>query len=140
MKLGSNWSVTEGLFDKSDSWVPILINPLNQSFTDIYNALNSNLTIGDNIVGTKQVVKFKTSATYTSGSFTNISFIWPGSVKNPPFEIRVGKVEVPSFQSVILTSVTVNRWIFNAASSTISIQYITGLANSSTYTINIIAQ
>ena len=140
MKLNTHWALTADSFPINDQWVPTLLNPLSNSFTDVYLALNGNLTIGDNIVGTRKTITFTTSPTYTAGKFTSFTFPWPAGLRNPPYEIRVGKVSVPSPQSQPLTAITINNWVFNAASSSITVLYVTGLANSTTYTLNIVAQ
>ena len=101
-------------------------------------ALQSNLTLEDNIVGQIRVLNFTTSATYTANNtFSTLIVPWTFASKKAPQVILVGRVITPSNQPQQFDTISIPSWTYDGSTS-IRIPYIAGLANGSTYTINIV--
>lgn len=135
MKLSADFSVTEENFPKESSWIGSLLQPLSNALSQLLLALRGNLSIGDNLIGVVSSYKLTTSATYTSGTFTPIRVYWTPGNQNLPKTVFVGQVVVPSTQAAPLTAITATNWFYDIGSQAVVINYVAGLANSSTYTI-----
>jgi len=134
MKLDTSFTLTEENFPQQASWIGNLLGPLSNRINSILQALSGNLSIGDNVIGIVQQVSFTTSATYNTGTFTAIRLNWiPGNRKLPQ-TVLVGKVIATT---VPTTAVTAHNWTYDAQSSAIIVNYVSGLANSTTYTITL---
>lgn len=105
--------------------------------------IRGGLDIGDNLVGIRSgYIKLTTGPKYTSGVFTPILLSWSSEISfksTGPDEVRVGNC-LPANNSVITSAVTIPTFSFNSNNNSISIPYITGLANSTTYNITFVAQ
>ena len=137
MKIGATFSVTEENFPEESSWISNLLSPLNSVFSQVLLALQGNLTIGDNLIGVVATYTFTTSSTYSTGSFTPIRVYWTPGNQNLPQTVIVGRVAVPSTQAAPLTAVAAHNWVYDYTSQSITINYVAGLANSSTYTVTL---
>lgn len=124
-------------FKDAPAWLDRLIFPVNMFMEQTYS-LFSNLSIGDNIIGAySNPITFTTSATYTSGDFTGISFQW----RYPSIrarEMRISSI-VRSDGVPIITPVTVVQWS-QPQTTLVRADYIAGLANSTRYVVTLIAQ
>lgn len=116
--------------DPVPAWMDRLIYPLNNFLEQTYNLFNRNLDFTDNIVGNISTYTFTTPPTYNVGDFTTFSIGWQ-------FTKRVSGVIMLQIQQdvsnppVITQPTTISWALIN--NSTIRINYITGLANSTKY-------
>lgn len=135
MKIGATFSVTEENFPEESSWIGNLLSPLTNTLGQMLLALQSNLSIGDNLIGVVSSYTFTTGAAYTGGTFTPIRIYWTPGNANLPRTVLVGQVTVPSTQATPLTAIAAHNWTYDYTSQSVIINYVAGLANSSTYTI-----
>jgi len=135
MKISANFSVTEESFPQESSWIGSLLSPLSTIISQFLLALQGNLTIGDNLIGVVSSYTFSTGSAYNTGTFTPIRIYWTPGNQNLPQSVIVGKVVVPSTQSMPLTAITAHNWTYDVGSQAILINYVAGLANSGTYTL-----
>lgn len=118
---------------ESPDWVNNLLSPVNSFMDTVYRSLNKSLTFQDNIQGAIRDLEFRTSATYTSGDFTPVAFSYgSGSVR--PAGVLLLQIRAGSGQ-VIKQAVTL-QWSEN--NGTVSIDYVSGLADSSQYFIRVV--
>lgn len=103
-------------------------------FREMNQAVNGNLTLGDNIIGLFQEQTIHTAATYSTGAFNPLIIPWSFTQKSPQ-SVIVAQVQQGSNQTRLLTPVTCVEWSFDPIKRTINIPYVTGLANSRKYTI-----
>jgi hypothetical protein len=138
LKISQSFNVQKENLQDAPSWMDKLLQPLNQVFNQVIQALQSNLTLEDNVVGQIRSVTFNTDASYTAtNAFNTLIVPWAFPNKKRPQAVIVGQVSQPSNQAVINKPVMVPSWIYDGVSS-IRIPYITGLADSSQYTITFV--
>lgn len=138
MRITNFFNVTRENLPGSEDWVEGLLSPLNSTLFSTYTALNQNLSIGDNLIGQTSRIQVVTASTYTSGVFTALLVPWQFPEKARPNHLIVSNVTQGSNQPPILNTVQVPSWTYNFDSRSISIPYVTGLANSSTYTLTLL--
>lgn len=121
--------------DLSDApnWVNNLINPMNTFMEMVYQALNSNITLTENIASFIQEVTYTTGSSYPSGqadqSFMNTLKTRPIGVQllqvfdRQTYEAPPGPVYIP--------------WVANSVNQ-IVLNTITGLEADKTYTIRLL--
>lgn len=110
-------------------WIDSLLWPLNQFMTAVYSGLAKGLTITDNFAGQ---VKEITVTSNGSGE-ASTSFAWTGSTI--PTDLIVTRVTLVSGSAP--SGAIMPTWTYDG--SKILISAFTGLANSSTYRIRLIA-
>jgi hypothetical protein len=137
MKLGNFFNLQKENLPGSPDWVSVLLDPLNSILYTMYTALTGNLTVGDNVVGQTTAIQVVTQGNYSSGFFTPIRIPW-NSTRYRPQVVLVGKVEKPSNLPAQTVSVTVPSWTYDFGSQSISIPYIAGLADNSSYQITLL--
>lgn len=122
-----------------------------QTFLKQYNtygiassaALQGGLVLQENIVGMYyppngyQIVT--TGAKYTSGVFAPFLFGWLGYQYKNPNEVRIGICQQQN-GSIITSPLSISSWSYSSTTHAITINYITGLANSTTYYFTFVAQ
>lgn len=138
MKLTNFFNVNRENLPGSDDWVEYLLGPLNSSLYGIWQALNQNLTIGDNLIGQTTVLNVSTSSTYSSGQFTPVRVPWNFAGKQRPVHVLVTNVTQPSSQPNILNTVSIPSWTYEFSSGSIQIPYIAGLADSRSYQLTLL--
>lgn len=122
----------EDLPDAPD-WIANLLTPLNSFMDTVYRGLNKNITLQDNIQGAIRDLEFRTAATYSSGDFTPITFSYGSGGLRP---IGVVLLQIRQGNGAIIKQAVALQWQdFNG---TISIDYISGLANSTQYFIKVL--
>jgi len=135
MKISQNFSITEESFPQQSNWIGNLLSPLSSVINQMLLALQGNLSVGDNVIGVVDTKTITTDPSYSTGKFTPIRIYWtPGSF-NLPRSVVVGHVSIPSNQAKTYTAISAHDWTYDYASQAILINYVGGLANSSTYTI-----
>ena len=138
MKLNSWFSIFRENLPESPAWVEYLLSPLNSVIQNIYLALQGNLSIGDNLIGQSSTVQVQTGSTYiSSGTFSPVVVPWNAGAKASPSVVLVGRVVKPSNLPAQVLTVSVPSWTYNFSSQSITIPYIAGLADSSSYQITL---
>jgi hypothetical protein len=100
----------------------------------VYTALSGNLTFGENIASQSKQLTFETSTTYSAGDFTAISF--PKTIRNRAEGVLLMRIyeNGVSNYSPILNAVYID-WYEDAGN--IVIGYVTGLQDSTSYTLKL---
>jgi hypothetical protein len=113
-------------------WIPTLINPLNIFNEGVYNILNKQLVIGQNVSGMTFTATFTTRADYATGGWVPIVFNFTGA--NAPKSCLLGSIDQTSPAAVILTATSL-IWSYNinTAPPQVSVNYVAGLLASKTY-------
>lgn len=118
----------------SPEWIEQVFTPLNTFCETTVATLNKGLTFGENVQGQIFSTSFTTSATYTAGDFTVITFNYSGG--GQPKNCVVGQIKKTDGLK-ILTPVMISDWYLNLNKNpfVVTINYIAGLENSKTYNI-----
>lgn len=124
----------EDIGPEAPDWVDNMLGPLTTFMEAIYSALNKQLTFQENIACTIRDFQFSTSSTYSSGDFTAITF--PSGLKNKPIGCMILQILNASDASVIKQAVSLS---WEDLSGTIRINYVSGLDDSTKYTMRILA-
>lgn len=124
--------VTREDLREAPDWIERLLNPLNQFMASVYQALNGALTFGTNIRGSVRELRFNTSATYDTGDFTPLEFpTGLGGVK--AIGCLILQLNESASAETVLTGASVANW--TERNGRIAVKYISGLANSTKYTV-----
>jgi hypothetical protein len=120
------------------SWVTYLLNPLNTFMESVYSALDSNLTLGDNISADIVTISFKTRSDY--GTTTPLTDGWEvqkvkSTTRYRPKSVVVGGIVDKEKFSTITSNIFVHWEFLNGF---INIKYITGLEASKKYEVNLL--
>lgn len=113
-------------------WVNGIVSPVNAFMENVYNALNRNLTLNENIASFTQEFTYTTPSTYPTG-VQNMSFL--NQLKTKPIGVQVMQVYdkatyIPAPGPVYVPWVEVN--------GSIVIYPITGLEASKTYLVRVV--
>lgn len=117
-------------YKDTPGWLPQLVLYLNNVLQPISQILNSNVTFTDNIRATKFTKTFTTDAAYSSGTFSAFSF----SLSYEPDLVVVSKNvsggnPAPSGRGL--------KYSYSKSDKQLTISYIYGLENSTTYDITL---
>ena len=114
------------------NWINNIFNPLNIFCEQTVDALNKNLVIGENVQGQKFSYTFTTDPYYSTGTFTAIKLQYTGG--GNPSCLLIGQVVG------VLASTPFVSWSLNLNTNpyTVLISNISGLQNSTKYTINFV--
>ncbi len=121
-------------FQDAPAWMPRLLTTLNRFIEQTIQVLDGNVSFGENIFARRFATSFTTSSTYTGGDFENISFSWTGSAL--PLAVFIAKVQHAD-GSQFLGSVGTPQWVYSNGS--ILVTYVPGLANSTKYSLTLLA-
>lgn len=103
---------------------------------DMYTAMTTNLTLGDNFVGLYFSASITTQPTYLGGDFNPIVIPWPYASKKIPQSCIIAQVVNPSNQQDrLLSAVTCQSWSYDSLRQVVTVPYITGLNNSAKYVV-----
>lgn len=113
-------------FPSQQAWIGELLNPLNQAFEQLSQALNKNLTIGDNLDAEIQEITFTGSDTV---SFKVATKSRPKGVVVSNFSTVSGSAPTSAVQPV---------WTYNSTNQTITISsWFGGLSASAKYRVTL---
>lgn len=116
------------------NWIDNLIYPLNSCMQGVHQALNGNLSFGDNVLGSIKTITFKTRADYTVYGWDAINLTNPLNKKVDAVLIgqiqKVADTYQPIYQPTSLDWIQLN--------TNITINYITGLDDSSSYVVKLV--
>lgn len=122
----------EDIDPTKSGWIERLITPLNIFLEQTYSLFNSNLTVGDNINGRLIQTTFSTPSDYSTGGFTTFLIPWNKTVNANI--VTLGYIKPSANLLSVITEPTSVQWNqINTAN--IRIDYITGLADSTKYTV-----
>lgn len=130
--------------DNIPSWATNFFKQYNDCGIAQSAALAGGLVLGQNIAGMRSpatgYTTVQTGSKYSSGQFTPISFRWlAGQYKNPDIvQIGYSQAQNGTIGSVPV-GIPVGGWSYSATTGAITINYITGLANSTTYYFTFLA-
>ena len=116
------------------NWISNVFNPLNVFCEQTVQALNKNLTIGQNVQGQK----FSTSITTDgSGVFKPVTFQYSGG--GQPDCCFIGQLSRDD-NVLITTASSITSWFLNINTNpyTVTISYVAGLAVSTRYNITFV--
>lgn len=119
----------DGLKDVPD-WGKAVVTSLNKFMREVISAL-TRLTFKENFDAGVSTVTFATSATYTGGDFVPLLFTAPVGGVTGVITTKVVDTVTPS--NKILPGTTSTNWTTDRAKVTLT--YVSGLANSTQYTI-----
>lgn len=122
---------------EAPSWIESLLSPLNSFMDSVYRALSQNITFGDNIPCDRRSIQFDTRSDYTSAVPLTAGFVplrFQHNLKSKPFACI--PLQVVAADGSVFTSPVSIDWY--EANGTVFINYITGLANSKSYTISVL--
>lgn len=117
-------------------WIDPLFDFLIQFTNKVKEIINGNVQFGDNIRSKQIETTFSTSATYSSGDFAALSFTIPFA----PIDIRLINItKIGSGTNTFTDPVVINpNWVFDSGTNQITIYFITGLQNSTEYSIKVL--
>lgn len=121
----------EDLKDAPD-WVSGIITPVNSFMETVYQAMNKNMTLQENISSFVKEITYKTPSTYPTMEV--ISF--QNELKSKPIGVMLMQIYDKSTYSPVLNSVYI-PWIVNDKGG-IEIHPITGLAADKTYMVRLV--
>lgn len=130
MKLPQVQRILREDIPEAPSWIAKLLSPLNIFIDALYSGLNKNITHDENIDCQFRDLGFTTLSTYTSYDWDVISFT--RTTKNKAKGVILLDIRVDSDYFSPITSATSLSW--QEVNGKIQIEYIAGLANSTTYT------
>lgn len=124
-------------FPEAPDWIEKLTYPINTFFDAVYNALNKNLTFGDNITSEIKEFTFTTLSTYvgTAATFEAIEFV--RSIKSAPKGVIL--LQIYKFGSATYSPIEGDVYLdWNETNGTVTIGLIRGLAASTKYTLRVL--
>lgn len=119
---------------EAPGWLNRILYSLNPFMAQVSSALNKNLTLDENIDAQKKRLTFTTSSTYTSGDFEEISF--PRTTKNRASGILLMTIAIDQDNYSPITEAVSLQW--REANNVLYITYVSGLANSTEYVMNVL--
>lgn len=128
-KLPTSLRVLKQDLKDSPNWASRLIDIYNSFNEALYEAMNGHVTFKENIQCQIKELSFTTNSDYSSGNWTNLTFLCP--LKTNPFWVELTQIYMPENQSVAITEPISIDWIFS--NGTVVIRHITGLENSTKY-------
>lgn len=124
----------EDLGQDLPEWIENLLTPLSNFMESVYNAFNKNITFKENIACNLFTIEFTTSSTYTTGTFEKLYF-------NTTLKGSLNGCIVINCQNLTdqyaLNTLGISP-SFSDLSPRISINYISGLANSTKYKVTLL--
>ena len=121
------------------NWINNILAPLNVFCEGTVSNLNKNLTIGANVQGQKYSTSFTTAADYTTANtFPSITFVYTSN--GQPNCLLIGSL-TRNDGTLITTPYSITSWQANINVNPIQITvfFIAGLADSTGYTVTLVA-
>lgn len=110
-------------------WIDTLLFPLNNTISQLSNALANQLTITDNMQGSIR------SFTLTSSQFP---FTFAHGLNTQPKILYIGQINDTSATPAIFTVAPYAQWTVGSTANTVIIQTITGLDPTKTYNVTFV--
>lgn len=124
---------------EAPNWIVRLLTPLNSFMETVYYALNKDITFTENIACQIKTVDFSTPSNYTSASPKTDGFVplqFTHTLRNKPQGVMIMQlVEEENTGTVITSAVSLDWYEING---TVYISYITGLKDSTEYSIKLL--
>jgi hypothetical protein len=119
-------------------WMGPLITQLNSFMSSVYYALDRDITFDENIAASLKQISFTTRSDYTSASPVTAGFEVKkifNPLKSKPVGVHLVKIVDLTAYKVITNPVTIH-WDY--LDGYVNIRYVTGLADSNKYEINLL--
>jgi hypothetical protein len=129
MKLPQVQRILREDIPEAPSWIAKLLGPLNIFIDSLYAGLNKNITHDENIDCQIKELSFTTSATYSTGSWGSIAF--KRTTKNKAKGVILLEVRIDQSYFSPITSASSLSW--QEVNGNIKIEFVSGLANSTSY-------
>lgn len=124
---------------EAPNWITRLLTPLNSFMETVYYALNRDITFTENIACQIKEITFNSKSDYSTASPVEDGFLelqFRHSLKTKPKGLLIQQLITDgNVQAVHTTPVTLS-WYEN--NGVVYINYITGLADSTSYTIRLL--
>lgn len=124
----------EELQGSADQKIEALVRPINLFIRDVNQALNQDLTLGDNVDAQIITIAVQTSSAYPTFDAVNFSL----TTKHTPYGAHLINIIKDSDTEYVFTSAVWVDVYFPAGESYGTIRHITGLAASTNYTITLL--
>lgn len=132
-KLPSIRAILRESLTEAPSWIVKLLDPLNSIIETLYSALNRQITFSENIACQIRTISFTTSATYSTGDFSRLTFESSLGVKAKGLLLgQILRDEEP--YAAIQEGVSLS---WREQSGSIQIDFVSGLANSTRYLLTV---
>ena len=118
-------------YSNAPDWFTRFLNDMNQFTETVWNILNKNLTIEDNLDSQVYRMAIRAGATAADNATSFIT-----TLKHAPQAVLVGQVTDQEAYQVPLTAAVGVQWTFSG--STISITSISGLIAGQTYNLTLV--
>lgn len=133
-KLPSTQRITqEELQGDADQKIQTILSPINLFFNDVRNALDRDLTFGDNVDSQMITLSIQTSSAYPT--FTPVNFQL--TMRNRPHGAQVVYIKKTDDIDYVFTSAVWADVYFPAGESYGTVRHITGLAASTNYKVTL---
>jgi len=119
------------------SWIDNLITPINSFMESMYSAVNKNLTFQENFISQIRTITFTTSATYTaSGTWVPVTF--PSGLRGTRAQgvLVLQALNTTADNFTPLKKAVTCDWLDNG--ETITLYFVSGLADSTSYTVRVL--
>lgn len=114
-----------------------LLYPLNLFMESSYSLFDKGITFGDNIVSQINTINFTTASTYTaSNTFTPVTYLI--NMSKRPEGVMILQTQVAEDINTVTTNPVSIDWSEATDGLSISINFVTGLANSTQYNIRLL--
>lgn len=110
-------------------WIDQILLPLNEAISQFTNALSSQLTITDNMLGTVKTFSLQPA---------QFPFTFNHGLSIQPRICFIGQINDNSGSPATFTSAPYAQWFIGSSANTITIQNITGLNNTKTYNVTFV--
>ena len=125
-------------FKDAPEWITGLLTPLNSFMSSVYYALDKDITFQENISAAIKEIKFTTRSDYSSADPKTDGWVIQ-QVYNPlrikPSGVHIVRVIDLTAYSVVTDPVTL---FWDYLDGYIKIKYVTGLADSNKYQLNLL--
>lgn len=120
---------------EAPSWVNGLIDPLNTFMETVYQALNRNLTLSENLATFTTELTYKTVSTYPTDQ-PNAQFL--NTLKGSVRPVGVQLMQIYDKETFLPPTGTVGQIMWAIKETQIVIYPITGLAGDKTYIVRLV--
>lgn len=115
-------------------WMNGILEALNSFLIQVTSGLNKNITFEENIQSQKIEINFTTLSTYSAGDFNTIKFSKDFRAKG--FGLFIAQIQETGTSPAVIKSPVSIQW--EQIESYIYINYISGLDDSTSYTIQLL--
>lgn len=133
-KLPSIKKITREDLKDAPDWINQLISPLNSFMESVYQTLNKQVTFSENVACQIREVEFKTSSTYSTGTFEAIEFV--SNLKTKAKGLLLMQIYEKSDNFNAIKQAVSMDWL--DVNGTITIYHVSGLSDSKNYVLRVL--